>query len=121
MAKLRLAYHLNKNFTASVLYWKQKYDNTDWQTENMQPDEPPPYMGRVGSGREPLVLPGRAHPELRRQHLPRLGDLHVLAQLTFICNHRRAPGPKGPGAFSCIRLPACGTARRPRAALVENP
>ena len=45
MAKLRLAYHVNKNFTASVLYWKQKYDNTDWQTDQMQP-----YMGRVDPG-----------------------------------------------------------------------
>ncbi len=45
MAKLRLAYHVNKNFTASVLYWKQKYDNTDWQTDLLTP-----YMGRVDPG-----------------------------------------------------------------------
>ena len=32
MAKLRLAYHVTKNLTASAMYWKQKYDNTDWQT-----------------------------------------------------------------------------------------
>ena len=33
MAKIRLAYHVSKNLTASALYWKQKYDNTDWQTD----------------------------------------------------------------------------------------
>jgi hypothetical protein len=49
MAKLRLAYHLNKSFTASVLYWKQKYDNTDWQTEYMQP-----YMALPPSAAQPL-------------------------------------------------------------------
>jgi hypothetical protein len=42
MAKLRLAYHASKNLTANAMYWKQKYDNTDWQTDLMQP-----YMGRV--------------------------------------------------------------------------
>jgi hypothetical protein len=45
MAKLRLAYHASKNLTASAMYWKQKYDNTDWQTDLMQP-----YMGRVDPG-----------------------------------------------------------------------
>jgi hypothetical protein len=45
MAKLRLAYHISKNLTASALYWKQKYDNTDWQTDLMQP-----YMGHVDPG-----------------------------------------------------------------------
>ena len=33
MAKIRLAYHISKNLTASAMYWKQKYDNTDWQTD----------------------------------------------------------------------------------------
>ncbi len=45
MAKIRLAYHVSKNLTASVLYWKQKYDNTDWTTDLMQP-----YMGHVDPG-----------------------------------------------------------------------
>jgi hypothetical protein len=45
MAKVRLAYHITKNFTASAMYWKQKYDNTDWQTDLTQP-----YMGRVDPG-----------------------------------------------------------------------
>jgi hypothetical protein len=45
MAKLRLAYHISKNLTASAMYWKQKYDNTDWQTDLMQP-----YMGHVDPG-----------------------------------------------------------------------
>lgn len=45
MAKIRLAYHVGKNLTASAMYWKQKYDNTDWQTDLMQP-----YMGRVDPG-----------------------------------------------------------------------
>jgi len=49
MAKLRLACHLSKAFTASVLYWKQKYDNTDWQTEYMQP-----YMALPPSAAQPL-------------------------------------------------------------------
>jgi hypothetical protein len=45
MAKIRLAYNITKNFTASAMYWKQKYDNDDWQTEITQP-----YMGRVDPG-----------------------------------------------------------------------
>lgn len=45
MAKLRLAYHVSKNLTASAMYWKQKYDNTDWTTDQMQP-----YMGHVDPG-----------------------------------------------------------------------
>jgi hypothetical protein len=45
MAKIRLAYNVTKTLTASVLYWKQKYDNDDWQTELTQP-----YMGRVDPG-----------------------------------------------------------------------
>jgi hypothetical protein len=45
MVKLQLAYHVSKNLTASALYWKQKYDNTDWQTQLMQP-----YMGRIDPG-----------------------------------------------------------------------
>jgi hypothetical protein len=45
MAKIRLAYHVSKNLTASAMYWKQKYDNTDYQTDLMQP-----YMGRVDPG-----------------------------------------------------------------------
>ncbi len=45
MAKVRLAYNVTKTLTASVMYWKQKYDNDDWQTELTQP-----YMGRVDPG-----------------------------------------------------------------------
>jgi hypothetical protein len=45
MAKIRLAYNITKNFTASAMYWKQKYDNDDWQTELTKP-----YMGRVDPG-----------------------------------------------------------------------
>ena len=45
MAKIRLAYHITEKFTASAMYWKQKYDNDDWQTEITQP-----YMGRVDPG-----------------------------------------------------------------------
>jgi len=45
MAKLRLAYHISKNLAVSAMYWKQKYDNTDWQTDLMQP-----YMGHVDPG-----------------------------------------------------------------------
>ena len=73
MAKLRLAYHVSKNLTASAMYWKQKYDNTDWQTDLMQP-----YMGRVDPGVEPLVLPRRPGAELRRERLPGLGHLQLL-------------------------------------------
>jgi len=45
IAKVQLNYHIGKNLTASVLYWKQKFDNVDWQTENTQP-----YMGRIDPG-----------------------------------------------------------------------
>jgi hypothetical protein len=52
MAKIRLAYNVTKNITASAMYWKQKYDNTDWQTENPGANGEPytPYMGRVDPG-----------------------------------------------------------------------
>jgi hypothetical protein len=49
MAKFRLAYHFSKNLTASVLYWKQKYENDDWQTETLQP-----YMALPPSAAQPL-------------------------------------------------------------------
>ena len=52
MAKIRLAYHVTEKFTASVMYWKQKYDNTDWQTNNPGVNGEPytPYMGRLDPG-----------------------------------------------------------------------
>jgi hypothetical protein len=52
MAKIRLAYHFTKNLTASAMYWKQKYDNTDWQTNNPGANGEPytPYMGRIDPG-----------------------------------------------------------------------
>jgi predicted porin len=52
MAKIRLAYHFTKNLSASAMYWKQKYDNTDWQTENPGANGEPytPYMGRTDPG-----------------------------------------------------------------------
>ncbi len=74
MAKLRLAYHVSKNLTASALYWKQKYDNTDWQTET--------HAAVHGAGRsrvEPLVLPRGPGAELRRERLPGLAHVHLLA------------------------------------------
>ena len=69
MAKIRLAYHITKNLTASAMYWKQKYDNTDWQTDNPGANGEPytPYMGRIDPGAEPLVLPRRPGAELRRR------------------------------------------------------
>jgi len=45
IAKINLSYHVDKNLTASVMYWKQKFDNIDWQTNNTLP-----YMGRVDPG-----------------------------------------------------------------------
>lgn len=42
--KAQLAHHIQKNLTASVLCWKQKYDNIDWQTQTE------PYMGKVDPG-----------------------------------------------------------------------
>ena len=45
VAKIRLSYNIAKNLSAAVLYWKQKYDNTDWTTDQMQP-----YMGHVDPG-----------------------------------------------------------------------
>ncbi|HYN05395.1 MAG TPA: MtrB/PioB family outer membrane beta-barrel protein [Vicinamibacteria bacterium] len=52
MAKIRLAYHFTKNLSASAMYWKQKYDNTDWQTENPGANGEPytPYMGKTDPG-----------------------------------------------------------------------
>ena len=52
MAKVRLAYHFTKNLSASAMYWKQKYDNTDWQTQNPGANGEPytPYMGRIDPG-----------------------------------------------------------------------
>ena len=53
MAKIRLAYTITKSFTASVMYWKQKYDNEDWQTGSImkpQADFLQPYMGRTDPG-----------------------------------------------------------------------
>ncbi len=53
MAKIRLAYNVTERITASVLYWKQKYDNEDWQTGSPMPptgDVVQPYMGRVDPG-----------------------------------------------------------------------
>ncbi len=45
IAKVRLSYRIEKNLSASVMYWKQKFDNVDWQTENTLP-----YMGRTDPG-----------------------------------------------------------------------
>lgn len=45
MGKISLDYHIDKNLTATVMYWKQKFDNVDWQTNNTLP-----YMGRVDPG-----------------------------------------------------------------------
>ena len=45
IAKVRLNYHIEKNLTATVMYWKQKFDNVDWQTQNTLP-----YMGRTDPG-----------------------------------------------------------------------
>ena len=52
MVKIRLAYDITKNLTASAMYWKQKYDNTDWQTENPGANGEPytPYMGQIDPG-----------------------------------------------------------------------
>jgi len=57
MAKLRLAYHISKNLTASAMYWKQKYDNTDWQTDLMLP-----YMGHVDPGANRWIFLGARVP-----------------------------------------------------------
>jgi hypothetical protein len=52
MAKFRLAYHFTKNLSASAMYWKQKYDNTDWQTNNpgANGEAYTPYMGHIDPG-----------------------------------------------------------------------
>jgi hypothetical protein len=52
MAKIRLAYNITKNLSASAMYWKQKYDNTDWQTNNPGANGEPytPYMGKTDPG-----------------------------------------------------------------------
>ena len=105
MAKIRLAYHITKNLTASAMYWKQKYDNTDWQTENPGANGEPftPYMGRDRPGREPLVLPRRPGAELRREHLPGLADLHVLGQAPTQPSARPASLPSGGAGRALFR------------------
>jgi hypothetical protein len=53
MAKIRLAYNITKNLSAAAMYWKQKYDNEDWQTGSVmypQADFYQPYMGRTDPG-----------------------------------------------------------------------
>jgi hypothetical protein len=52
IAKIRLNYQIDKNLSASVMYWKQKFDNVDWQTNNTGRNGEPftPYMGRVDPG-----------------------------------------------------------------------
>jgi hypothetical protein len=45
ITRLNLSYHVHKNVTLGALWWWQKYDNVDWQTDLMQP-----YMGRVDPG-----------------------------------------------------------------------
>jgi hypothetical protein len=54
IAKVQLDYHVMKNLTATALYWKQKFDNVDWQTNVVWPNgnggidhELQPYMGHV--------------------------------------------------------------------------
>ena len=50
--KLTFNYHIQKNMVVSVLYWKQKFDNVDWQTNNPGVNGQPftPYMGRIDPG-----------------------------------------------------------------------
>jgi MtrB/PioB family decaheme-associated outer membrane protein len=43
--KLSLDYRIAKDLTATALYWKQKFDNVDWQTQTVTP-----YMGHVDPG-----------------------------------------------------------------------
>jgi hypothetical protein len=52
IAKIRLSYQIDKSLTASVMYWKQKFDNVDWQNNNPGVNGEPltPYMGRVDPG-----------------------------------------------------------------------
>jgi hypothetical protein len=53
MAKIRLAYNITRNLSAAAMYWKQKYDNEDWQTGSVmypQADFYQPYMGRTDPG-----------------------------------------------------------------------
>ena len=82
MAKIRLAYHITKNLTASAMYWKQKYDNTDWQTENPGANGEPytPYMGQIDPGSNRWFFLGAQVPSYDAEHLPGLADLHLLGQ-----------------------------------------
>jgi hypothetical protein len=57
IAKVQLDYHVMKNLTATALYWKQKFDNVDWQTNVVWPNGNggidhglSPYMGHVDPG-----------------------------------------------------------------------
>jgi hypothetical protein len=46
LAKVRLSYKVDKNLTASLMWWKQKFDNVDWQYDTALQ----PYMGRTDPG-----------------------------------------------------------------------
>jgi hypothetical protein len=46
MVKLQASYHVDKHLTASVMWWKQKFDNVDWANDTTLT----PYMGRVDPG-----------------------------------------------------------------------
>ena len=50
IAKISLDYTFAKNLTASVLYWKQKFDNVDWQYNQLPGGQLQPYMGQIDPG-----------------------------------------------------------------------
>jgi hypothetical protein len=59
IAKVRLSYAVDKRLTASVMWWKQKFDNVDWANS---PASLMPYMGRVDPGANRWFLLGASVP-----------------------------------------------------------
>jgi hypothetical protein len=51
IVKVKLDYHIDKNLTASAMWWKQKFDNMDWANGTSSNGTGlAPYMGRVDPG-----------------------------------------------------------------------
>jgi hypothetical protein len=55
--KLSADWQIKKDLTATLLYWKQKFDNVDWQTNSVTP-----YMGHVDPGANRWFLLGAQVP-----------------------------------------------------------
>jgi MtrB/PioB family decaheme-associated outer membrane protein len=69
IGKVQLNYHVMKNLTATALYWKQKFDNEDWQSNLTWPNGNggldylmSTYMGHVDPGANRWIFLGARVP-----------------------------------------------------------